>query len=196
MKEVIIFNEDGDFVERKTVEKEEEEIQEEPLVMDVMLEEKTSIVEEIEPEEIEPAAEKIAVGDVEPDIDFQCEKMKELPLQNRFQSSVANMIHRVIGMDTKLLELEEFDKHHIIFKNYKYESSRKICSKILPTLQKKVKEKLSYYENAVTSWEKEFFSKNEKLPSLTDIEKDAGHYHNYKQLLRCQKIVKFWNLKT
>lgn len=119
--------------------------------MDLMLEERKSVVEEVHD----------GVEEIPSEVDFQCEQKNKPTTQRRSQlkTRVAKVVYRVLG-DGYSKQLEEFDKHHILFKNEKYESSRKICQKILPTLQNKVREKMMYYEEAVNAWEKDFFSKN------------------------------------
>ena len=61
------------------------------------------------------------------------------------------MIFNVIGLTN---DLKAYDKHHTIFKNKKLESSRKICQKILPSIQKTTKKIVKESEANLAQWEK------------------------------------------
>ena len=139
--------------------------------------------------------------EVEKELEFEeiIEKEEAVPKEKQiapksteylFSSSTAKLICNVIGPTN---DLKIYDKHHTVFKHSKDESSRKICQRLLPSIQKATKETVEDAHKKLGQWEKEFFSKNTEIPSVVDI-KNGPAVIFLNKIKYGKQLLKLWNL--
>lgn len=108
------------------------------------------------------------------------------------KSSIAKMVVSVVGIYDNL---KQFDKHHIIYKYFRYESSRKIWSTLLPALQQKVKHTYLKLKDEVQSWGKMFFFTHNKQPDVNDYKNEPHIYECFKKVNYGKKLLQIWKLE-
>ena len=113
----------------------------------------------------------------------------DLDLSFQFQSKIGKSLYFVFGACE---EVRSFDKHHLIFKEYKYEASRLLCQNLKLTLSKTIKEENKTATNAIRSWEKDFFKFYFKEPSINDMSNEILII--YKKMIHSKSIMRAWNL--
>ena len=104
-------------------------------------------------------------------------------------SGTAKSICKVIGIST---ELREYDKHHQMFKNYKYESSRLKCKHLLPHLQDKVTKEYQIAKTYINEWQKNFYLQKERTPRQEDIESEEECFRMYTKNTNGKALLKAW----
>ena len=187
-----IFEENGNFKEKMVFEWTEPTIiEEESEEMVEILQKEKDEDDQIQTIEEEESEEIVKMVHKEKDKDNQKQKkIVPTPGEYSFTSSTTKMIFNVIGLTN---DLKAYDKHHTIFKNKKLESSRKICQKILPPIQKTTKKIVKESEANLAQWEKKFFATNNEIPSIIDIKN--GPAEVYLNKIRYGKqLLKLWNL--
>lgn len=174
IKHIITFDECGDFESRETTvigkecEREENEIEVRLLEYD-----NTDVTETSSP--------------------VSCNTVTNTPSRIViFKSTLANNISKVLGNSTML---QNFDFHHLEYKNKSHNSSRLTCAGMLPQLQEKVKEEAYQCKAFVSKREESFFTLHAQDPTNEDIKNDVVCLENYKKLLIAKKLLKTWNLK-
>lgn len=174
-----VFEENGDFKEKIHFDWE-----------DPIIQEDSEEEEENEREEDKEELEEILEIEEKEEAVSKEKQIVPKPTKYLFSSSTAKLISNVIGSTH---DLKMYDKHHTIFKNSKVESSRKICQRILPSLQKTTKETVTEAQKKLGQWEKEFFSKNGEIPSVIDI-KNGPAIIFFNKIKYGKQLLKLWNL--
>ena len=110
-------------------------------------------------------------------------------LSKHLKSKTGKSLYYVHGMT---IQVKEFDRHHILFKDFRYKKSADICNKLLIDFKKDLKEKCEEAKNTYCQWEKEFFAKHVVEPKIEDM--DGSMYKIYKQYLHSKTLMKSWKL--
>ena len=86
----------------------------------------------------------------------------------------------------------EFDKNHILYKNFQYDSSKVICQNIQSTFRPQLKEIARTAKNAVKEWEKDYFEKHLYEPTCDDMNDNIkSTMIRYKH---AQSLIKHWRV--
>ena len=83
------------------------------------------------------------------------------------KSGIAKMICTITGISD---QLREFDKQHVLYKDFKYESSRKRCQNVLPKLQEDVTKEYMNAKIFVDDWQKSYFVTHVIEPGKDQLE--------------------------
>ena len=89
--------------------------------------------------------------------------------------------------------IKEFDKHHELFKSFKYQQSGASCDNLIKQYQDQVKQKYIHYKTICENWDVDFFSKNFIEPNHKDMDNDI--YQSFKALQHAKSLMKKWKLK-
>ena len=218
---VTIFNEDGDFVHRRKISKDDntpnvtENTKQDEEQHEVFIIEQTSSFNTSDENEediqstpqnspvsnenikiLTPSSKSIVQFNT-PNTSCNDDTMiHETPLtsranNNQLKSSTAQLISKVICIHADLIK---FDHHHIKFKSLKCESSRKICQSILPKLQENVKKEYLKSKSIVSTWEREFYIENGKEPCQNDMKNDNIVFEHYMKVLYAKKLLLMWKM--
>ena len=107
------------------------------------------------------------------------------------KSGIAKMICTITGISD---QLREFDKQHVLYKDFKYESSRKRCQNILPKLQENVTKEYMNAKIFVDDWQKSYFVTHGIEPGKDQLEENEQYHQNFTKLVNGKKLLKMWNL--
>ena len=110
-------------------------------------------------------------------------------LSKHLKSKTGKSLYFVYGMTA---QVKEFDRHHVLFKDFRYKKSADICQNLLIGFKKGMKEKSEEAKLIYCRWEKEFFAKNLIEPKIEDM--DGEMYKIYKQYLHSKTLIKSWAL--
>ena len=122
----------------------------------------------------------------------KCNKQKAFQYTFNLKSNIGKTICKVIGISPGL---REFDTHHVLFKNFKYEQSRVMCQRRLLELQRKVKEEYEMAKIFVGNWEKNYFEKYGITSGKNQLDEDDDYSHNYIKYINGKKLMQLWKIK-
>lgn len=113
-----------------------------------------------------------------------------LDLSYQLVSKTGKSLYHVFGMTE---QVRDYDKHHVLFKSYKYETSGEICKKTKDMLKEEL---VSIYQSSreeFDQWERQFFQKNCTEPHPNDMDDHIAKTH--KKLINAKSIAKLWKIK-
>ena len=110
-------------------------------------------------------------------------------LSSEYKSTTAKSLYFVLG---SIPLIKEFDKHHELFKNFKYQQSAAICENLIKQFQKQVKEKYIHFKTICENWDTDFFSKNFVEPTHKDMNNEI--YKSFKAFQHAKSLIKKWKL--
>ena len=108
------------------------------------------------------------------------------------KSGLAKSICKVIGVSA---ELREFDKNHISFKNFKYETSRKFCQNLLPQLQERVIKQYKVATSFMDEWQKDYYVEHGVEPGSEQLENNEECFKMYMQVVHGRKLLQMWKFQ-
>ena len=88
--------------------------------------------------------------------------------------------------------VKTFDKHHLLYRDYRYESSKAICQNILKKLIPELKSIVNHSKKTIQKWEKEFFEQNLRESLSSDLNETIKNaYRTYKH---AKSLLKHWSI--
>lgn len=108
---------------------------------------------------------------------------------NELKSKTGKSLFFVFGMTD---QVRQFDHHHTLFKDYKYQQSAEICNNLIRSFKNTVVERFNVAKIEFCSWEKEFFVKNLREAVAEDISENILKV--YKQYIHGKSLLKIWKL--
>lgn len=120
------------------------------------------------------------------------------PLHKQGQTKQTDMSHHLTSKTAKCLyivfgltdEVKTFDKHHTLFKDFRYTTSANICAKIKSSFRQRIIETTAELESKINNWEREFFTQNEREPLGTDISGEVKEM--YRRFSNAKKLMRTW----
>ena len=105
---------------------------------------------------------------------------------NELKSKTGKSLFFVFGMRD---QVRQFDHHHTLFKDYKYQQSAEICNNLIRSFKNTVVERFNVAKIEFCSWEKEFFVKNLREAVAEDISENILNMFtsNISMVNRCLK---------
>ena len=88
--------------------------------------------------------------------------------------------------------VKEFDRHHLLYKDFKYAKSGEICNNLLILFKKNIENKFEDAKKLYGEWEKEFFAKNLFDAKIDDM--DNSIFKIYKRFVHSKSLIKLWKL--
>ena len=112
-------------------------------------------------------------------------------LEHELQSKAAKSLYFILGMSQPV---REYDKHHVLFKNFKYEKSLAICSNIIKRFTPDIVSVCEETSVLVKQWEKDFFIAHGKSATTEDLQADFEAHTMYKKWQHSKSLMKLWNI--
>ena len=108
----------------------------------------------------------------------------------QLKSNTSCLIAKLLGVSK---DLRLYDFHHHKFKKEKNNNSKKICSKVLPILQKNIKNAVEEASIKLAKWEKQFFVEKNMIPTINDITRGTEKTA-YDKIKYGKRLLLMWNL--
>ncbi|XP_066918035.1 uncharacterized protein [Clytia hemisphaerica] len=150
----------------------EENDDERPVLEEECLDDETVLELQI-PDELDDNAD--SGKKLTPNSERQTRSATNGDLSHLFKSKPGKSLYKVFGVTD---EVKNFDKHHILFKDYRYEKDGEICRNIISNLASRLQSAYEDAKKSFSSWQEAFVMKHLQEPFANDMDEETLKIYN------------------
>ena len=111
-------------------------------------------------------------------------------LSYKLESSTAKSLYQIFGLRDDILQ---FDKHHCLYKRFRYENSKQICNNLQSQLSLEVKQTYLRLKSEIYEWENSFFAMNSTEATADDLDDEMKN--KFFIFSNTKKLMRHWSIK-
>ena len=105
-------------------------------------------------------------------------------LSDQFKTKLGKSLYKVFGVTD---EVKNFDKHHLLFKNWRYERDAEICKNLIQNFAPRLVAVHRDAEERYLTWQNAFVENHMQEPYKEDMNEDVAK--NYSVMVNAQALL-------